>query len=73
MNSFIKRKDSSCCGLIDQIFFAGIQAMSAMSEMVKYLHQKLKLQYVLPAKFTSNPLRVILIGTNKLKVETFLC
>ena len=31
--------------------------MSAMPELAKYLQQKLKLQYALPGKFTSDPIK----------------
>ena len=55
-NIFIKWKDSGCSGLTNQTFLAGIQTISAMPELAKYLQQKLKLQYVLPRKFTSDPI-----------------
>ena len=55
-NIFIKWKDSGCSGLTNQTFLACTQTMSAMPELAKYLQQKLKLQYVLPGKFTSDPI-----------------
>ena len=45
--------------------------MSAMLKLVKYLHQKLKLQYVLPAKFTSDPIENHFSWCHKAKGRTF--
>ena len=55
-NIFIEWKKSGCSGLTDQTFLACIQTMSAVPELAKYLHEKLKLKYILPGKFTSDPI-----------------
>ena len=54
---FIKWKDSGCSGLTNQTFLTYVQTMSAMPELAKYLQQKLRLQYVLPGKSTSDPIK----------------
>ena len=53
---FVKWKESGCSGLTNQTFLACIQTMTAVPKLAQFLHEKLKLKYVLPGKFTSDPI-----------------
>ena len=53
---FVAWKNSGCSGLTDQTFLACIQTMTAIRDLAQYLHQKLQLSYILPGKFTSDPI-----------------
>ena len=56
-NIFIEWKKSRFSqGLTDQTFLACIQTISAVPELGRYLQCKLHLKYILPGKFTSDPI-----------------
>ena len=54
--TFVKWQQSGCSGLTEPTFLACIQTMTAVPKLALYLHQKLKLPYILPGKFTSDPI-----------------
>ena len=55
---FIQWKESGYAGLTDQTFLACIQTISAVPELVLFLHRKFGFNYILPGKFTSDPIEV---------------
>ena len=55
-NIFINWQQSGKMGLPETTFLACFQTMSAMPDLGKYLFKKFELPYILPGKFTSDPL-----------------
>ena len=53
---FQKWRNSRNKGLAGQIFIACIQTMSAFLEVLKHLQRRHGFLYILPGKFTSNPI-----------------
>ena len=55
-NIFWQWKESDYSGLMEQTFNACIQTICAVPELAHYLTKKFKFQYVLPGKFSSDPI-----------------